>query len=239
MIPGAFGTEVLVTGKAFMEEIGAFFPVSLAVRGNEFGAVFMMRPGELGHRTTGPYTPDRPPVDAVNWAQLRTGIGMAGRFPRFRVDASGMWPRIHVELLGTAVRGLIVMPEEVTAEAVNAPYLGEWQEQISISVRIALDWLAGWVASCHHQAGGPEPSIDLDLVYRPDEDYETRVAGTDERVRELVPPVRTVLELRWRSATPAQRKAFTKYLKGARTIGPRSDRRLSLRIGDVTLEVVL
>ncbi|SEC81037.1 hypothetical protein SAMN04489727_5174 [Amycolatopsis tolypomycina] len=239
MIPGAFGTEVLVTGKEFMAEIGAFFPVSMTVRGTAFEAVFMMRDGELGHRTTGPYTPDRPPVDAMNWARLRTGTAMAGHFPRFRIDASGLWPRIDVELLGTDVRGFIVMPEAVTAEAVNAPYLGAWQEQISSSVRIALDWLAGWIASCHHEAGGPEPSIDLDLVYRPDEDYETRLAGLDERVRELVPPVRTVLELRWRSATPAQRKAFAKYLKGARKTGPRSDRRLSLRIGDVTLEVVL
>ncbi|MEU9313330.1 hypothetical protein [Streptomyces sp. NPDC048256] len=237
MIPGRSSTEALITGKVFMGEIGAFFPVSMTLRGDEFTAVFMMRPRELGHRTTGPYTPDRPPVDAMNWAQLRTGMGMAGHFPRFRIEASGRWPRIHVELLGIAVRGLIVMPEEVTAESVNAPYLGEWQEQISSTVRIALDWVAGWLTACHHQAGGPEPSVDLDLVYRPDDDYETGLAQVDERVRELIPPVRPVLELRWRSVSSAQRKVFMKNLKGARKTGTRSDRRLSYRIGGIELEV--
>lgn len=129
------------------------------------------------------------------------------------------------------------MPEEVTAESVNAPYLGEWQEQISSTVRIALDWIAGWLTACHHQAGGAEPSVDLDLVYRPDDDYETGLAQVDERLRELIPPVRPVLELRWRSVSPAQRKAFAKNLKGARRIGTRSDRRLSYRIGGIELEV--
>ncbi|TQJ37670.1 hypothetical protein FBY34_8514 [Streptomyces sp. SLBN-115] len=237
MIPGRSGTEALITGKVFMGEIGAFFPVSMTLRGHEFTAVFMMRPRELGHRTTGPYTPDRPPVDVMNWAQLRTGMGMAGHFPRFRIEASGRWPRIHVELLGIAVRGLIVMPEEVTAESVNAPYLGEWQEQISSTVRIALDWVAGWLTACHHQAGGTEPSVDIDLVYRPDDDYETGLAQVDERVRDLVPPVRPVLELRWRSVSSAQRKVFMKNLKGARRTGTRSDRRLSYRIGGIELEV--
>ncbi|MBV1940050.1 hypothetical protein KUF83_26310 [Streptomyces sp. BV286] len=237
MIPGGSNIGTLITGKAFMAEIGVFFPVSMTLRGEEFAAVFMMRAGELGHRTTGPYTPDRPPVDAMNWAQLRTGIGMAGHFPRFRIDASGLWPRIHVELLGTAVRGLIVMPEEVTAESVNAPYLGAWQEQISSRVRIALDWIAEWLTACHRQAGGTEPSVDLDLVYRPDNDYETGLAQADELVRELIPPVRPVLELRWRSVSPAQRKAFVKNLKGARRVGTRSDRRLSHRIGGIELEV--
>ena len=237
MIPGRSNLEALITGRAFMSEIGAFFPVSMTLRGDEFTAVFMMRASQLGHRTTGPYTPDRPPADAMEWAQLRTGIGVAGHFPRFRIDASGQWPRIHVELLGTAVSGLIVMPEEVTAESVNAPYLGEWQEQISLSARIALDWIARWLMACHHQAGGTEPSVDLDLVYHPDDDYETNLARVDERVRELIPPVRPVLELRWRSVSPAQRKAFEKNLKGARKIGTRSDRRLSYRLGDIELEV--
>lgn len=81
MIPGRSSIEALITGKVFMGEIGAFFPVSMTLRGDEFAAVFMMRASQLGHRTTGPYTPDRPPADAMNWAQLRTGIGMAGRFP--------------------------------------------------------------------------------------------------------------------------------------------------------------
>lgn len=97
------------------------------------------------------------------------------------------------------------MPEEVTAESVNAPYLGAWQEQISSRVRIALDWIADWLTACHRQAGGTEPLVDLDLVYRPDDDYETGLAQADERVRELIPPVRPVLELRWRSVSPAQR----------------------------------
>jgi hypothetical protein len=110
-------------------------------------------------------------------------------------------------------------------------------QQISSTVRIALDWITGWLTACHHQAGGTEPSVDLDLVYRPDDDYETGLAQVDERLRELIPPVRPVLELRWRSVSPAQRKAFAKNLKGARRIGTRSDRRLSCRIGGIELEV--
>ncbi|NUS16599.1 MAG: hypothetical protein HOY69_35260, partial [Streptomyces sp.] len=205
----------LITGKAFMAEVGAYFPVSMALRGDAFEAVFMMRESDLGHRTNGPYSPERLPSDAMNWAQLRTGMGMAGCFPTFRIEAGGHWPRIHIALSGTSVRGLIVMPEEVTAETVNAPYLGKWQDQASSDIRIGLDYLADWLSSCHYEAGGPALSIDLDLVYRPF-DYEASLARYEQRIRELIPPVRPVLELRWRSATPAQRRAFVRNLKGAR-----------------------
>ncbi|PWI20253.1 hypothetical protein DI272_01585 [Streptomyces sp. Act143] len=226
----------LITGKAFMADVGAYFPVSMALRGDVFEAVFMMREGDLGHRTRGPYSPEQPPHDAIGWVQLRTGMGMAGRFPSFRVEAGGHWPRIHVALSGTSVRGLIVMPEEVTAEAVNAPYLGKWQDQACADIRIGLDYLAEWLASCHHEAGGTAPSIDLDLVYRPF-DYEASLARYDLRMRELIPPVRPVLELRWRSATPAQRRAFVKKLKGARKSGSRLDRRWNYRLGGIEVEV--
>ncbi|MFF5497607.1 hypothetical protein [Streptomyces aquilus] len=236
MIPDPSSIGALITGKAFMAEVGAYFPLSMALRGDAFEAVFMMRESDLGHRTSGPYSPERLPSDAMNWAQLRTGMGMAGCFPSFRIEAGGHWPRIHIALSGTAVRGLIVMPEEVTAEAVNAPYLGKWQDQVSADVRIGLDYLAQWLGSCHHEAGGTAPSIDLDLVYRPF-DYEASLAGYDERIRELIPPVRPVLELRWRSATPAQRRAFVKNLKGARKSGSRSDRRWNYPLGGIEVEV--
>ncbi|SNX55803.1 hypothetical protein SAMN06272735_0234 [Streptomyces sp. TLI_55] len=236
MIPDRSSIGALITGKVFMAEVGAYFPLSMALRGDAFEAVFMMRESDLGHRTSGPYSPERLPSDAMNWAQLRTGMGMAGCFPSFRIEAGGHWPRIHVALAGTNVRGLIVMPEEVTAEAVNAPYLGKWQDQAS-DIRIGLDYLANWLSSCHHEAGGgPEPSIDLDLVYRP-YDYEASLAGYDQRVRDLIPPVRPVLELRWRSATPAQRRAFVKHLKGARKTGSRSDRRWNYPIAGIEVEV--
>ncbi|MCZ9355102.1 hypothetical protein NGM36_36030 [Streptomyces mutabilis] len=225
----------LITGKAFMLDVGAYFPVSMALRGDVFEAVFMMREGDLGHRTSGPYSPERLPSDVMGWAQLRTGVGMAGRFPSFRIEAGGIWPRIHVALPGTSVRGLIVMPEEVTAEAVNAPYLGKWQDQISSDVRIGLDYLADWLSACHHEAGGTAPSIDLDLVYRP-YDYEASLARTDQRMREFIPPVRPVLELRWRSANRAQRRAFVKNLKGARKTGSRSDRRWNYLLGGIEVE---
>jgi hypothetical protein len=225
----------LITGRAFMLDVGAYFPVSMALRGDVFEAVFMMRESDLGHRTTGPYSPERPPSDALDWAQLRTGMGMAGCFPSFRIEAGGNWPRIHVTLAGTCVRGLIVMPEEVTAEAVNAPYLGEWQDQVSSNVLIGLDYLADWLRACHHEAGGTAPSIDLDLVYRP-YDYGANLARTDQRMRELVTPVRPVLELRWRSATRAQRRAFVKNLKGARKTGSRSDRRWNYLLGGIEVE---
>ncbi|MZE70746.1 ABC transporter substrate-binding protein [Streptomyces sp. SID5789] len=236
MIADRSSIGALITGTAFMAEVGAYFPVSMSLHGDVFEAVFMMREGDLGHRTHGPYSPERLPSDAMGWAQLRTGTGMAGYFPSFRIEAGGHWPRIHVALSGTSVRGLIVMPEEVTAEAVNAPYLGKWQDQISLDVRIGLDYLAGWLGSCHHETGGTAPSIDLDLVYRPF-DYEASLARFDQRVRELIPPVRPVLELRWRSATPAQRKAFVKNLKGARKSGSRSDARWNYRLGGIEVEV--
>jgi hypothetical protein len=56
-------------------------------------------------------------------------------------------------------------------------------------------------------------------------------------MRELIPPVRPVLELRWRSATPAQRRAFVKNLKGARKSGSRSDRRWNYSLGGIEVEV--
>ncbi|MEV5816121.1 hypothetical protein [Streptomyces mutabilis] len=225
----------LITGRAFMLDVGAYFPVSMALRGDVFEAVFMMRESDLGHRTSGPYTPEQPPSDAMGWAQLRTGTAMAGYFPSFRIEAGGIWPRIHVTLPSTSVRGLIVMPEEVTAEAVNAPYLGAWQDQSSSDVRLGLDYLADWLGSCHHEAGGTAPSIDLDLDYRP-YDYEASLARVDQRMRELIPPVRPVLELRWRSATRAQRRAFVKNLKGARKTGSRSDRRWNYLLGGIEVE---
>lgn len=236
MIPDRSSIGALITGKAFMAEVGAYFPVSMALRGDVFEAVFMMRESDLGHRTNGPYSPQRLPSDAMNWAQLRTGTGMAGCFPSFRIEAGGHWPRIHIALSGTSVRGLIVMPEEVTAETVNAPYLGKWQDQASSDIRIGLDYLANWLGSCHHEAGGPAPSIDLDLVYRPF-DYEASLARYEQRIRELIPPVRPVLELRWRSATPAQRRAFVRNLKGARKCGSRLDRRWNYRLGGIEVEV--
>lgn len=236
MIADRSSIGALITGKAFMAEVGAYFPVSMALRGDAFEAVFMMREGDLGHRTSGPYSPERLPSDAMGWAQLRTGMGMAGYFPSFRIEAGGNWPRIHIALSGTSVRGLIVMPEEVTAEAVNAPYLGKWQDQISLDVRIGLDYLANWLGSCHHEAGGTAPSIDLDLVYRPF-DYEVSLARFDQPMRELIPPVHPVLELRWRSATPAQRRAFVKNLKGARKSGSRSDPRWNYSLGGIEVEV--
>lgn len=229
--------EALITGATFMAQIGAFFPVSLELRGGELDCVLMMRAGDLGHRTVGPYSPDHMPVDVMTWADLRTGIGMAGHVPRFSVDASGLWPRLHVELLGTAIRGLVVMPEEVTAESVNAPYLGPWQDSTSSSVRIALDWIAERLARCHHHAGGAEPSIDLTLAHRPDDGYQARLAAYPVQVRDLLSPVRTVLDVRWRSATQAQRRAFVTDLDGAERIGGRSDRRLRRRIAAVEVEL--
>ncbi|MEU4254219.1 hypothetical protein AB0F15_43190 [Amycolatopsis sp. NPDC026612] len=75
-------------------------------------------------------------------------------------------------------------------------------------VRGAMDELARMLARCHHRAGGAAPLIDLELAYRPDPEYETRLAGAHERVRDYIAPVRPVLVLRWRSATAAQRRAF-------------------------------
>ncbi|MFE6338198.1 hypothetical protein ACFVOK_34080 [Streptomyces sp. NPDC057798] len=48
-----------------MAEVGAYFPVSAALRGDVFETVFMMRDGDLGHRTSGPYAPERLSSDAM------------------------------------------------------------------------------------------------------------------------------------------------------------------------------
>ncbi|SEC48521.1 hypothetical protein SAMN04489727_3925 [Amycolatopsis tolypomycina] len=188
---GGGSRAALVIGSAFVHDIGSLFPVTMTLAGDELAFTFVS---------------SCPSPDAVEeWVRRRSGTVVAGRVPRFFVDAGGR--RIRVELAGSPIRALVVLADEVTA-APAVPRLGRWQDQMPCRVRGAMDELARMLSRCHHHAGGAAPLIDLELAYRPDREYETRLAGAHERVRAYIAPVRPVLAMRWRSATSAQRKAF-------------------------------
>ncbi|MEU0530217.1 hypothetical protein [Amycolatopsis tolypomycina] len=188
---GGGSRAALVIGSAFVHDIGSLFPVTMTLAGDELAFTFVS---------------SCPSPDAVDeWVRRRSGTVVAGRVPRFFVDAGGR--RIRVELAGSPIRALVVLADEVTA-APAVPRLGRWQDQMPCRVRGAMDELARMLSRCHHHAGGAAPLIDLELAYRPDREYETRLAGAHERVRAYIAPVRPVLAMRWRSATSAQRKAF-------------------------------
>lgn len=220
-MPGGGSRAALVVGSALMHDIGSLFPVTLTLAGDELAFTFVS---------------SCPSPDAVGeWVRLRSGAVVAGRVLRFSVSADGH--RIRAELAGTAVRALIVLADEVSAESVSAPSLGRWQDQMPGTVRVVLDELARMLSRCRHRAGGAEPLIDLALAYRPDREYETRLAGAHERVRPFIAPVRPVLALRWRAATSAQRKEFLGELPGGAGRGWRRRRRTT-RIMGMEVEVL-
>jgi hypothetical protein len=125
----------------------------------------------------------------------------------------------------------------VTAAPASVPQLGRWQDQMPCRVRGAMDELARMLSRCHHRAGGAAPLIDLDLAYRPDREYETRLAGAHERVRAYIAPVRPVLAMRWRSATSAQRKAFLAEVPDDAPVRGWLRRRRTTRILGMEVEV--
>lgn len=189
---GGGSRAALVIGSAFVHDLGSLFPVTMNLAGEELAFTFVSA---------------CPSPDAVeDWVRLRSGTVVAGRVPRFFVDANSR--RIRVELAGSAIRALVVLADEVTAAPSPVPRLGRWQDQMPCRVRGAMDELARMLSRCHHHAGGAAPLIDLELAYRPDREYEARIAGAHERVQAFIAPVRPVLAMRWRSATSAQRKAF-------------------------------
>ncbi|MGW4488659.1 hypothetical protein ACWEOE_33070 [Amycolatopsis sp. NPDC004368] len=191
-MPGGGSRAALGIGSAFMTDLGSLFPARMSLAGDELEFTFVLS-GD-------------PPGDVSEWARLRAGSGLAGRVPRFFVDAGGR--RLRVELTGTEVRALIVPSADLAPAAVNAPHLGRWQDRMTTTVQLAVDEIARMLSRCHHRAGGTEPLIDLELAYEPDREYRTRFAETHEQLRGFLAPVRPVLELRWRAATIPQRKAF-------------------------------
>ncbi|MEU7790375.1 MULTISPECIES: ABC transporter substrate-binding protein [unclassified Amycolatopsis] len=196
---GGGSRAALVIGSAFMHDLGSLFPVTMSLAGDDLAFTFVS---------------SCPSPDAVGeWVGLRSGAVVAGRVLHFFVDANGR--RIRVELAGTAVRALIVLADEMTAATVHAPWLGRWQDQMPCLVQVAIDELARRLSRCRHRAGGADPLIDLQLAYRPDQQYEARLAGAHERVRGFIAPVRPVLAMRWRTATSAQRRAFLDELPDA------------------------
>jgi len=214
MTGGGSSGAALVVGSAFMADIGSLFPVRMTLAGEELEFTFVLS----GH----------PPGAVTQWVERRSAGPLAGRVPRFVVDTSGR--RIRVELTGTAVRALLVVPAEGTAESVPAPSLGRWQEHVPGLVRPALDEIARMLFRCHHRAGGAEPLIDLELGYRPDRDYGLRVAEAHKTVKEFIAPVRPVLGMRWRSATSAQRRAFADELPAVEPARRWLRRRRTVRI---------
>ncbi|GAB3148107.1 hypothetical protein [Amycolatopsis sp. NPDC004378] len=218
---GGGSRAALVIGSAFMHDLGSLFPVAMHLAGDELAFTFVS---------------SCPSPDAVEeWVGLRSGTVVAGRVLRFAVDADRR--RIRVELAGTAVRALIVLADEATAAAVHAPRLGRWQDQMPCLVQLAIDELARILSRCRHRAGGAEPLIDLELSYRPDREYDIRVAGAHERVRAFIPPVRPVLAVRWRSMTSAQRKAFLDELPDGSSAHGWLRRRRTTRILGLETEV--
>ncbi|WP_326835413.1 hypothetical protein VSH64_10860 [Amycolatopsis rhabdoformis] len=196
---GGGSSAALGIGSAFMTDLGSLFPARMSLTGDELEFTFVLS--------------GTPPGDVSEWARLRSGAGLAGRVPRFFVDAGGR--RLRVELTGTAVGALIVPSADLAPAAVNAPHLGRWQDRITTSVQLAVDEIARMLARCRHRAGGTEPLIDLELAYEPDREYRARSEVAHEQMRGFLAPVRPVLELRWRSATPPQRKAFLDELPDA------------------------
>ncbi len=215
---GGGSRAALVVGSAFVHDIGSLFPVTMNLAGEELAFTFVS---------------SCPSPDAVEeWVRRRSGTVVAGRVPRFFVDDGGR--RIRVELAGSPIRALVVLAGEVAS---SGPRLGRWQDQMPCRVRGAMDELARMLARCHHRAGGAAPLIDLELAYRPDREYETRVAGAHERVRAYIAPVRPVLAMRWRSATSAQRKAFLSEIPDGSPARGWLRRRRTTRIMGMEVEV--
>ena len=215
---GGGSGAALVVGSAFMDVLGALFPVRMNLTGEDLEFTFVLS--------------DPPPDDVAEWVQRWSGTGVAGHVPRFFVDASGR--RIRVELAGTAVRAVIVVPE---ARAPDAPRPGRWQDQVPTALKIALDEIARMLSRCHHYAGGPEPLIDLELGYRPEAGYEDRLAAAHDSAKGWVAPVRPVLVMRWRSATSAQRKAFADELPDVTSTRRWIRRRRTARIMGLEVEL--
>ncbi|HET6503193.1 MAG TPA: hypothetical protein VFG87_20790 [Amycolatopsis sp.] len=192
---GGGSSAALGIGSALMTDLGSLFPVRMNLAGDDLEFTFVLS------------------SDGTEWARLRSAAALAGRVPRFFVDAAGR--RLRIELTGTAVAALIVPPESLTPAAVNAPHLGPWQDRMTTAVQLAVDEIARMLSRCRHRAGGVAPLIDLELTYEPDRAYRGQAAEAHEQFRRFVAPVRPVLQLRWRSATSAQRKAFLDELPDA------------------------
>lgn len=237
MTPRGSSNQALVVGSAFMTDLGSLFPVRLRLTGEELDFLFVLPDDRTGGRSSGPRPPDHPFTSLEERIRLRFDDGTGAPIPRFVVDAGDRWARLRVELAGTGVRALIVMPEEVTAQSLNAPFLGRWQGQMPYTVRMALEEIARMLSRCHHQAGGAAPLIDLELCYLPQRDFEARVAGAHEPVREFIAPVRPMLKLRWHSVTPAQRRAFIAGLANVTTSGRWPRRRLVTQAMGLELEL--
>lgn len=165
------------------------------------------------------------PGEIEQWTRERS---LAGRMPQFFVDEQ----RIGVELAGTRVRALIVL-----ADGTEDPANARWRDQMPCTVRIALDELARMLARCHHRAGCAAPLIDLDLAYRPDNDYHERRDCAHENMHPYIAPVRPIFFLRWRSATTGQRKAFLDELPNGGSGRSWLRRRRTVRIMGLELEI--
>ncbi|RSN32648.1 hypothetical protein DMC61_10620 [Amycolatopsis sp. WAC 04169] len=219
--------HALVAGSALIGGLGSLFPAGLKLIGDRLEFVFVLPDGR---RAVG-----AEPFVAVKERIRQVDTGMPP--PRFFLDTGGRWTRLHVEFAGIAVRAVIVLPDELTAGAINAPFLGRWQNQVPGAVRLAVDEFARILVRCRHRAGGPEPLIDLELGYVPVRDFEAVFARAHEPVRPFIAPVRPVFKMRWHAVTPAQRKAFTGDLIGVRRRGRWLRRRPAATIMGVEVEL--
>ncbi|MDI5975021.1 hypothetical protein [Amycolatopsis magusensis] len=234
MTRGGSSNEALAIGSSFMSVLGPLFPAQLKLSGEELDFVFVLPDSPPPGR--GPR--DHPLVEIRERIRKQFGSAPAGPVPRFVVDSGGgRCARLRVELTGTAVRAIIVPPEEVTAQSLPAPFLGRWQDRMPTTVQLALDEITRVLARCHHRAGGAEPLIELDLHYRPERDFAALVAGAHEPVRRFIAPVRPVLRMRWPGATPLQREVFADDVGPLTTTGKWPRRRLTARVLGLELEL--
>lgn len=214
----------LTYAAALHRDLGLMFPSALHVRGDDVTLVLVMRDGFLDERTTGPYSEQNPPIEALKFIDLYSAVGLAGHLPRFTLgtDPSRRWARVGVELTGTRIRARIVMPEEVPAASLDAPKLGAWQGTMATHVRVTLGDLADLLWHCAEGGGAPGPQVDLRLRYLADPDHESSLAAVPETFRDALiqqtPPVRGLLTLRWLRATPEQQRRFQDLLRSHRSV---------------------
>jgi hypothetical protein len=203
----------LITTSALHRDLGLTFPTGLRVRGDAARLAMVLRDDFLRERTAGPYSPDHLPTEALKFVNLHADITLAGHLPRFSLvtDPSGRWARIVVDLVGTRIRAVIVMPEEAPAALPNGINLGGWQQDVATHLSTVLSDLGHLLSACRQRDDGREPLIDLRLRYVPEPEHMTAPGALTERVE---PPVRGLLTLRWLRATAAQRRALPDLVRG-------------------------
>ncbi|MBB5851191.1 hypothetical protein ACFQ05_37850 [Amycolatopsis umgeniensis] len=235
MTGGASSYHALVAGSALLGGLGSLFPAGVKLTGDRLEFVLVLPDRGNSRHGTDPESSDHPFVAVKE--RIRLGTDTSVPPPRFFLDTDSRWTRLHVELTGIAVRAAIVLPDELTARSLNAPFLGSWQGQVPGAVRLTLDEISRILARCHHRTGGPRPLIDLELSYVPDRNFQVAFDRAHEPVRPFIAPVRPAFKMRWHSVTSAQRKVLSAELFDVTAAGWRPRRRPAATIMGLEVEL--